>query len=250
MAGLEAHVVSKKRKSEMFGAQYLHRPIPEISEDEPFHVNYIMQGEFSVYREKVYGKDFRGVVSPEEFAGNDHLGWNIRSAYDTLWTRWQDKINDVNFTNSQQVAGLIAEAMEKGYAHIISTMPAPYLCIDPAHGFSGQDVWAIGDAPERGIFSPIVSDLNTVVCSGWWEESWYRKSNILGYNSVEWPANKKVPIEGVAKITKPLATNCTCWPNVHRLGRYGKWTKGALSHEAFYETFLGLAPERALELPE
>lgn len=243
LAGFDPIIASKKRKSEMYGAQYLHRPIPGLIEGAGFDVTYTLQGTSEIYRQKVYGKDWRGLVSPQEYAEEDHKGWDIRAAYGEAWKLYVDKIQDLPFASSTQVAGFIEAMRLKGVNHLISTIPLPMLCIDQKHGFSSQNVWAIGDAPERGIFSPITSDLNTVVCSGSWDDSWYRKSNILGYNSVEWPEKKKVPIEGVAKVVKPLENNCTCQPDVHRLGRYGLWGKGILSDSAFYETFMGLSPE-------
>ena len=249
MAGFAPLIVSRKRKSEMYGAQYLHKPIPELSEKPPFDVEYVMQGDAAVYREKVYGKGWRGIVSPDEYAGEPHKGWDIREAYQNAWDLYHHGIQHIPFETSTQIAAFLEGMRMKGTNHIVSTIPAHMLCIDQSHGFSSQPVWAIGDAPERGIFSPITSDVNTVVCSGSWEDSWYRKSNIMGYNSVEWPENKKVPIEGVSKIVKPLSTNCKCQQDVHRLGRYGSWTKGVLSHDAFYQTFIGLAPDKVEILP-
>jgi len=36
-------------------------------------------------------------------------------------------------------------------------------------------------------------------------------------------------------VEKPIRTSCRCFPDVHRMGRYGKWKKGVLSHEAWEE---------------
>lgn len=241
-AGLNVTIASKKRKSEMFGAQYLHQPIPEVSED-PFQVTYRLDGTFDGYRDKVYGKGFRGTVSPEDYEG-DHEAWDIRAAYDVLWRHYQNSIEDVDFQHPQDAIGFLSTFMAKEtFSHYISTVPAPTICGDMGHGFPATQVFSVGDAPERGVFSPITQPLNTVVCNGESDVSWYRAANILGYNTVEWPTGKCPPIEGVAPVMKPIKTNCNCFPNVHRLGRYGKWTKGALSHEAFYETYTGLAGE-------
>lgn len=233
-------IVSRKRKSEMFGAQYLHQPIPGIS-DEGFTVNYLLEGTAEGYKDKVYGPGYRGTVSPDELLGT-HQGWDIRSAYDTLWTRYQSEIIHTPFQGGADVVTYCESARAEGkIGHYLSTLPNNLLCHNPSHSFSAQRVWSIGDAPERGVFSPILTELNTVVCSGDRDSSWYRKSNILGYNTVEWPDKKRPPIEDLSEVVKPIGHNCDCLPYVHRLGRYGKWTKGVLSHEAFYETYAGLA---------
>lgn len=239
-AGFNAVIVSKKRKSEMFGAQYLHQPIPDLVDDAPFKVKYEMHGTPAGYRDKVYGVGYRGNVSPEDLT-EEHDGWNIRAAYDALWMAHQDRIIDVDWQHPTEVdAFLNLSHGREEFGHYISTIPGVLLCTNPSHAFTSQKVWAIGDAPERGIFSPITTTLNTVVCNGDKDVSWYRAANILGYHTVEWPERKKPPIEGISAVTKPIATTCDCLPFVHRSGRYGKWTKGVLSHESFYETYYGL----------
>lgn len=238
--GMEPTIVSKKRKSEMYGAQYLHEPIPDYSPDRGFDVKYLLVGSSDDYRRKVYG-DARTTVSPDELA-EDHEGWDIRSTYDNLWGRFQDRITNTPFNGGADVTFFVAKALEsEEFAHYISTVPAPLLCTNAAHVFPSQKVWAIGDAPERGVFCPITTaDLNTVICSGSPDNSWYRTANILGYRTAEWPENRRPPIEGLAQVSKPIKTNCDCLPMVHRLGRYGKWEKGVLSHSAYYETVVGL----------
>jgi hypothetical protein len=240
-AGFDPMIVSKKRKSEMYGAQYLHAQIPGYSPDMSFDVNYTLFGTAEEYRRKVYGNDARVTVSPEDLP-EDHEGWDIRETYNNLWMKFQEDIHDVAFESGAEVHGFVNSLLMTGaFPHVLSTIPARILCINPAHQFPSQRIWAIGDAPERGIFSPIrAASLNQVICSGG-ESSWYRCANILGYVTAEWPANKRPPLEGVAPVDKPLNTNCDCLPEVHRLGRFGKWQKGVLSHTAYYETLEGLS---------
>lgn len=242
----EVVIVGKKRKSEMYGAQYLHMPIRGYSPDTGFEVKYLLLGSAEEYRRKVYG-DARVSVSPEDLAEN-HEGWDIRSTYDRLWLRFSDRIQNVVFNSGMEVNMYLevirANEHIAGVNHFISTIPAPLLCVNPAHAFPSQNVWAIGDAPERGVFCPITqADLNTVLCSGTKDNSWYRTANILGYRTAEWPENKRPPLSDVSLVRKPINTNCDCLPFVHRMGRYGKWQKGVLSHEAYYETLGGLLGE-------
>lgn len=240
-SGNDVTIVSKKRKSEMYGAQYLHAPIPGFSPERGFSVKYVLRGTSDDYRRKVYG-DPRVPVSPDELS-EDHEGWDIRSTYGSLWHHFQDRILNTPFNGGSDVKHFIAHALDSDkFNHFISTVPAPLLCTNPSHVFPSQKVWAIGDAPERGIFCPITqAGPNEVICSGEPENSWYRTANIMGYRTAEWPENRKPPIEGLSQVSKPLKTNCDCLPMVHRLGRYGKWEKGVLSHDAYYETKAGLS---------
>jgi hypothetical protein len=236
LAGFGVHIFSKKRKSEMFGAQYLHAPIPEASPNLSFPVHYQLQGDVEGYKEKVYGRGFRGTVSPEDLMG-DHTGWDIRSTYDILWRRYSPYIIDRSFPTPQELHQFLHD-MNMG--HVVSTIPAPLLCVNPGHLFPSQEVWSVGDAPERGVFCPISVEEDTVVCNGERDVSWYRAANILGYKTAEWSMKNPPPFEGISKVTKPIGTSCNCLPGVHRAGRYGRWMKGVLSHTAFYETYAGL----------
>lgn len=247
-AGMAPMIAGYKRKSEMYGAQYLHRPIPNFSPDMGFDVKYTLHGTVEEYRKKVYG-DTRVQVSPEDLA-EDHEGWDIRQTYDNLWLHFVDRIQHVEFSGGADVQFFV-ESMDKTeqFNHFVSTIPSPLLCTNPAHAFPSQVIWAIGDAPERGQFCPIkAADMNQVICSGG-ETSWYRCANILGYRTAEWPERKRPPFEGVSRVEKPLGTNCDCLPFVHRMGRYGSWKKGVLSHEAYYDTLAGISGGFHEEVP-
>lgn len=231
--GYDVTIMSKRRKSEMFGAQYLHMPVLAI--DTPgVEIAYLLGGSIEGYRQKVYGEQWSGVVSPDEFGDEeDHKGWDIRETYNVLWSLMFDKIQDVEFKYGQHIVDL-QEDLKPDV--LVSTLPAPLLCLRrDEHVFRGQKVYAIGDAPERGIFSPIRSaSPNTVLCNGEPDVSWYRTANIFGYVTTEWPEQRKPPYDGVTEITKPLSTTCDCQPNVIRSGRFGRWQKGVLSHESYY----------------
>ena len=233
----------QRRKSEMYGAQYLHAPIPGMTERAGVTLRYELRGTAEGYRRKVYdsalGKAF--TVSPEDLEG-EHLAWDIRQTYNALWETYgeyvQDhEVNPPNLANWQTHSGADL---------IVSTVPAPELCMDPAHSFTMQQVWAIGDAPERGRYSPVRVAKNTVVCNGEENPAWYRASNVYGHATVEWSGPVKPPLSDVAQVVKPIKTTCNCFPNVVRMGRYGKWAKGVLTHHAFNEAVL-LATEGVQE---
>lgn len=223
--GVDFVVVSKARKSFMNGAQYLHAPIPGVSLADPFLINYEISGSVAGYRDKVYGPNAKVEVSPETLVGR-HLAWDIREAYDALWTMYGPDVQDVT-VSPKILSKLIAEWNPDA---VISTIPARILCYNSRHKFESEQVWATNE------LECSLSD-NTVLCNGEPGFDWYRASKIQGFTNTEWP-HDKYPLSyngQIWRVEKPLRTDCRCFPDVHRLGRYGKWTKGVLSHEAWEE---------------
>lgn len=233
--GHEVDIISKRRKSEMFGAQYLHKPIPSLPEVSSGIVVYrLEEGTHEEYRHKVYGHEFGGEVSTQQF-GEPHDAWDIRATYGFLWDLYFDRIKPAEWDrfNTQ----VLTERIVVNYDMVISSLPRPLLCYQPlSHKFASKSIWAVGDAPERGIFVPFRVANMSVICSASREVGWYRASNIFGYGTVEWSRSKKPPVAGVSEVVKPLATDCNCWPKIKHVGRYGKWQKGVLSHSAYFDT--------------
>jgi hypothetical protein len=231
--GWKVTIFSKRRRSEMYGAQYLHRPIPGLTDKSDFTlVEYALHGTIDGYRQKVYGGG-NIEVSPQKFLGW-HRAWDIRSSYLNAWNYFFPAIEDVNVT----AAWIDDVQLHREFRLVVSSIPAPSLCMGTQHTFGATNVWAIGDAPERGIFCPInhIPD-NTVICSGDDSSAWYRASNVFGYRTAEWPYELNLPFSNVATVVKPIVTNCDCFKakpyNFVRVGRYGRWEKGELSHHAF-----------------
>jgi hypothetical protein len=224
--GYSVEIRSKKRRSEMFGAQYLHREIPGLKADHTV-VDYQLRGDIDGYRRKVYG-DAEVVVSPESLIGQ-HEAWDIRAAYWDAWDRYQDLITPYALTPAS-----LMDLRLHDFKLVISSVPAPVLCHElDVHRFVAQSIWAIGDAPERGVFCPIPSPPNTVICDGTDTSGYYRISNVFGYKTAEWPDARKPPLDNIAEVHKPIRNNCNCWPDIKRVGRYGAWRKGVLSHHAY-----------------
>jgi hypothetical protein len=227
----------------MYGAQYLHAPIPNLTGEEFEWVDYHLTGTPEEYRAKVYGSN--PIKVSVETLETRHKAWDIRSAYAVAWTLYFDQIVDTNVT--PQYLGVDTWSKVPGVSEIrldtsqldviINTIPLRSLCYQTdRHQFHSMDAWAIGDAPERGVFAPFGPEPFTVECDGTRDRGWYRSSNVFGYKTVEWPAQSKPPIPGVAPIEKPLYSDCDCYRddiNFISLGRYGQWAKGVLSHEAY-----------------
>lgn len=234
-------------KSLLFGCQYLHRPIPEVTASAGKAVAYALQGSVEDYRRKVYGDQWEGRVSPDEYGPETgHYAWNLRQAYDRLWD-WAQSMDMLVSCR------LTPEAAHPLYADqsltIISTIPALAMCRHPEdHKFLTQDIWAMGetdhdlDSDDRAL--PYRAPDMSVVCNGEDAPRWYRAATVFGYSTLEWPQGAKPPITGVAAVRKPLSTDCDCYTQAsrwYRAGRYGRWTKGVLVDTAYYDTLEALA---------
>jgi hypothetical protein len=245
--------------STMYGAQYLHRPIPGLPERSR-KLEYRLVGDVQGYKTKVYGAESKVPVSVEMLTGMSEV-WDIRLAYKTAWNDMHDLIVPWTITPVQMAQAMYGNHWVnlKRFDLIVSTIPRRSLCLRlEQHSFYSAQIWAAGSAPEIGIFYPpdkdptLVADsryplLNKneyVVCSGFPRDRWYRASRIFGRVTIEWPgARRPIEFEGMrpAKVVKPISTDCDCFAKVRGseilfVGRYGKWEKGVLSHDAYFET--------------
>jgi hypothetical protein len=242
--GWKVVIFSKKRKSHMYGAQYLHSPIPGLTPEgvEPIWVKYQLTGTVEGYREKVYG--IQPIHTSVEALQAEHMGWDIRSSYDAGWERYEELVVDTKLT--PEFLGSPAADGSNSYLtldlarfhQVINTVPLPEICYDN-HEFHSAKVWAMGDAPDRGQLVPYRPEENVVECNGDRDTGWYRAANVYGWCTMEWPAARKPPLPGVAEVTKPLYSNCDCYQKGElrtkfmNIGRYGSWKKSALTHHAF-----------------
>jgi hypothetical protein len=218
------------KRSRLGGAQFLHDPIPGVNDDEPdVVVTYRLEGEAEVYRRKIYGDKYVPSVSMEHVHdGQEQPAWNLQATYDKLWDLLSaDEANAVVIDPAW-----IQMALEKEwFDFLISTIPATAICrahLDfLLHVFESQQV-RITTEPYYQVPD------NTIVYNGTEDHSWFRASNLFGVESTEFPYYITPPAQTFV-VAKPIRTNCACYPNIVRGGRYGTWTKGVLTHHAFIE---------------
>lgn len=220
-AQLDFVIYSRKQKSVMPGAQFLHTRIEGITGDQPDNdALFIKVGPKEGYAAKVYGRR-DAPCSWEEYGAGFHPIWNMGAAYDRLWDLYSDSIIDCDLDH------LTISELRNNYKRdlIVSTVPAPLLCVAPdRHRFDSSRVWI---RSER-----LPSDIrltDTITYNGLPEVAWYRQSILFGWRSWEFGH----PVPRAAEGRKPLGTNCDCCPDIARLGRFGTWRKGVLIHHAY-----------------
>lgn len=233
MLGWNFRIYSKKRKSRLFGSQYLHEPIPGMTQEPATIVQYILEGSPEEYRAKVYGEAWDGTVSPEDMTEN-HYAWDIRATYDRLYSAYEDDIVDCVVDREWQYFPFTKKPLpiRRNVDIVISTVPRK-IWAEPGDVFLSSNVWAIGDAPELGVRTPFRPADNTVICDGTKDVGWYRASSVFGFCTIEWPERTRPPLEGIALVEKPLSHNSTAASDFIHLGRYGAWEKGVLTTDVF-----------------
>lgn len=239
--GWEVTVVSKKRKSFLFGSQYLHEPIPGIvNYDEYENISYTTNGTPEDYRRKCHGDAWDGIIEKDAFE-EDHLGWDIRHAYDKLWYLYGRDVVDHEITGDVQQIKTIRH-MENADL-VISSLPRTVWNIHlPGRDFICSYGWAVGDAPEQGKFCDITTERdNQIICDGTDNVAWTRLSRVFNYTSIEWPDMSEKPVPGASRITRPLhfepGVGHDSSTFMMHVGRYGTWRKGVLTTDAFKDVF-------------
>lgn len=221
-------VTNSTDPSKQYGCQYLHAPIPSYEQVAHTRVDYTLNGTPEEYRLKVYGPKWEGRVSPEDFIG-EHDAWDIRATYAYLW----DDLHMSSLVSFKVVKRISDGILPRDIydfkpTTIISTIPAPALCFHPEHNFRAHRIFASGTKS----FDDELED--KIVCDGTPETEWYRSACVFGYRTTEWayrPSNG----HDVTAVTKPLTTDCDCYPEIYRVGRYGKWQKSYLVHQVYPE---------------
>ncbi|QXO13722.1 oxidoreductase [Gordonia phage DumpTruck] len=235
--GHQVDIWSQPKKSDLFGAQYLHMAPPLLVNVPSFEIKYELLGTMQNYRRKVYGNSWTGEVSPGDYLGT-HMGWDIRYSYDQLWSLMEHMIQPVTIRNFDE-ANLLIDF--DSYDVVFSTIPR-MIWKQNNEQYLFQEVLAAGDSTYRKLDSGVPN--NTVVCNGNVAPSWYRASHIDGYKTFEWPLRDlfdrpvRPPLQGVVKVRKPLSyIPDPNRPNpadtrFYHIGRYGEWRKGVLTSDA------------------
>lgn len=257
--GYEPIVFSRKVKSTLYGSQYLHQPIPGITQSGAVNVTYRLDGgSYEDYQRKVYGRTVPPSSEPDqenEFAQTGRVtrhAWDIRQTYDDLWDRYSPYVQDLEFGRFRDTS-YVLHGMGR-MVKVYSTIPRPLLCLYPhTHRFHYAEAWAAGEAPDLGIVllrddpgAPTFYPYHIVFHAGP-DVPYYRSHNVFGHRTIEWPYAHGKPADypTASVVKKPLGTDCDCWPQITKLGRYGAWDKSQLVNHAYSRVVADLT---ALEL--
>lgn len=241
----------------MGGAQFLHKPIPDITDHSAgLAINHITRGNINQYRKKVYGPEADDrLQDPNNLmpqTGETIRAWPLQEGYDLLWDAMSGYISPISLD------GDWVRQNRNDFSLLLSTVPATRLCLQKErHQFRSQKIFIANQAIEH------VPD-NTVLFDGTENRTWYRCASVFGHESTEWSEatfkdqkTPRLPLTTFSAL-KPLETNCTCHltpspysysrPGYHttwkpskpapflRLGRRGTWSKNEFTHHAYYKT--------------
>jgi hypothetical protein len=231
LADREFDIFSLGEPSRLVGPQYLYQHIPEVTELEPEgYVHQVCRGTMEGYRRKLYGAIDPGWIERPLAPG--YNAWSLRLVYEKLWLLYSARVKPME-VGPKVLAGLLSS---REYGRVISTIPATSICQSTDHRFIA---WSILVADKN--VEPIAD--NTIVFNGMESPSWVRESNIFGMQTTEWPMSitdpqrrrTRPPLPDVYEFEKPLRTNCDCFPDVLRMGRFGKWRNETWAHDAYNE---------------
>jgi hypothetical protein len=224
--GMEVVIVSKKVRSNLQGAQFLHQFIPGLTSPQPDAVIDVRKvGTKEGYATKVYG-DPSAPVSWDNYDGPTPA-WNLLYSYDQLWETWKDRIID------REVDEDVME-WASDYLHVVSSVPLPVLAAawgqGPEADHAADWVFEFQDV-HISVGLKVMLAPQVVVYNGEPTDEYYRASRLFGWGSMEYPMAK----QDTKLIRKPLRSNVgdEVYPWVQRVGRYGKWEKPVLAHHAY-----------------
>ncbi len=238
-------IFSRKERSKIHGAQYIHEPIPELCEGDPTEVSFTKIGDEAGYAYKVYGAT-NHETSWHAFGGI-HRAWPMSGVYSLLWAKYASLIESCEF-GPQQMRELLNADM---YDLVFCSLPRQAVC---EHQEGGPDELAHQFNSARVMFAPYCNlglD-NVVMYSGRDSEPWYRTSRLFGHDWTEYgtydPINEEPrdfdPLpEGWRVGIKPTTTDCDCFDGYHklvRIGRFGQWSKRVLVTDAFADALEAL----------
>jgi hypothetical protein len=227
LRGLEVEIYSIKQKSPILGAQYLQRGIPFLTGDPDGHVVFNHVGTSDGYATKVYGSA-DAQTSWGAYEDGFYPAWSLKNAYDELWDRFEADITDIKLNSV--ILSSLEERTDVDYR--FSAIPVKAICWDQTkHIFEDKQIWVTRTCP-----TPMVE--NSIIYNGRPEDSWYRASFLFGEYATEFGKYMGGGLQGI----KPLSTNCNCRPLWQRVGRFGKWQRGVLTHHAFEDVIGALEP--------
>lgn len=206
------------------GAQYLHRDVGVRYDGiQPQPVDYRRTGTADGYESKIYGELPDGMETSWSKFPDRVEAWPLIGVYQHLWSRYYDRISVINAT--------LEQVMELGERTLtFNTAPLPSLMPDATYLTEKVAI----------LMGVSYCDPFTIAYDGTPDVRWYRTSNLWGFQSTEYPisaydASPEMQADpNIIVVKKPLSTDAFI-PNVILSGRYGRWEKGVLVDESYFQ---------------
>lgn len=235
LCGAQPTIYSHKVKSPIFGAQWIHEPLPGITSEESHGtLQFITMGTAEGFAEKIFGDRSHGSSWHIAEAEPYRPIWDLRTTYDVLWENLYNHIVHKDL-DCEEVARLDADSWDA----VFNCIPLWNICRryrkrtiepilpieEPAHRF---DKYKVLIRPSH----PTETKQNVVIYNGREEDEWFRTSKIFGVDGgYEYPITATVA--DATMIRKPQSTNCDCFPHIIRVGRYGAWDMEQMTNDAY-----------------
>lgn len=207
------------------GAQYLHRDVGVRYDGlRPETVRYVRHGDSQGYETKVYGALPPGLETSWNKFPDEVEAWPLIGIYQYLWSKFYDHISVVEAVTLEQCMELGDRTLTFNTAPLPSMMPLAQYATEECVILMGVS-WA----------APF-----TIVYDGTPEKLYYRSSSLWGFESTEYPMSILAETPwlrddpNIRLIKKPLSTDAFI-PNVILSGRYGRWEKGVLVDESYFQ---------------
>lgn len=224
--GANVEVVAPKVKTPQEGPLLVQRPIPGINTDHPDGTIHqrVVGGSILDYRYKLYG-DINIGINGDILAPQYHA-WDHRATYDRLWKMHKNLIRDATLTR----LGLFHMQYDKSIDLVVSTANAMRLCFVPyQHQFRSAQV----AVTPKAIYPGQPDD--TIIFNAREGEPWVRSSRIFGVEVTEWLLDEHP--EDARIISKPISSNCNCYPKLLRTGRFGAWRNETWVDTAYWDVY-------------
>lgn len=196
-------------------AEYLTSPVPGVNVKGIALARHLV-GTVADWRRKVYDRDAESpAVLAERVDGPPLIAWPLKNIYRVLCSTYGNLI--VGPVPTPLVPWL---AFNKADV-VMSSLPAPQLCVAD-HGFISASSWQSTEFPVGQWWPQLRPPY--VIHNGIASPSWHTATSLDDDEMVvEWPDARKPPISNLAKVVRPIRTNCDCAPDVVRLGRLAQW---------------------------
>jgi hypothetical protein len=248
--GHDVVVYSRRQRSDIHGAQYIHESIPRLCEEADAQpVSYGKIGEASGYAAKVY-LDPEHPTSWDKFPVGVVPAWPMTGVYATLWSRWESRIVPTVITPDWIRNVMLSDGGRLAPDVMFNSLPRNLLCEQTV---AGPDELAHQFQSAPVVFEPDakLGGENYILYNGKTDDDWYRTSRLFGHSWTEYSASLFVGEAlrpGWLVGIKPTHTDCDCLNDERmiRIGRFGRWEKATLVTDAYRQAVARFEREKVL----